>query len=84
MTDNSNNNDYFLLITAVKAERLNMTASAFDLLLIGIQAVNDILFIVPQGRRQPAVAATNMDNQAILDAGLLQNIPGGLAMSFRQ
>jgi hypothetical protein len=61
-----------------------MAASDFDILRVGVQAVNDISLIVPQGGRQPAVATINVDNQSTLDAGLLQNFPAGLAPSFRE
>jgi hypothetical protein len=65
---------------AVKAERLNIAASSFDVPRVSIQAVNDISFIVTQRGRQPAVSTVNVDNQSALDAGLFQNFPGGLAM----
>ncbi len=61
-----------------------MAAGGLDILRIGIQSVNEIAFIDLQISCQPAVTATDVDDQSTLNAGELDNSPTGLAVSRKR
>ena len=65
---------------AVEAQRPDQPAGLAHALGVGLQAVNQVAIARPQRRRHPAVPTAQVNDQAALDAGGLQNPPRRLAI----